>query len=285
MSPAPASSASSSKSRWIYLAVGLSVALPFLFKGGCDMPISTAARSTYNAVEALRSEMDQTGRKKIVILAADWAPSTMAENSPQALAFIRHLMSKGIPFAILGFDIQGPPLAQELSEKVAAEAGKSYGKDWCNLGYRLQIDTTLQAMVSDFASIVKEDFRGTAIRDLPMMAEFKGMEDVGLVAEFTGSNGFLEPWIQFVQAKFRTPIVHGCTGVMESLAYPLLDSGQLSGLLAGLSGAAQYEQLIQRPDTGTQGMTAQSSAQLLIIGLIAAANVGEFWKRRRMWKR
>jgi hypothetical protein len=272
------------QSRWIYLAVGLSVAVPFLVNIQLKMPISRAAQSTYESVENLSQEMTQSGKRRWVLIAADWAPATMAENNPQVLAFVHHLMSRSIPFAILGFDLQGPPLAEELSEKAAAVWDKTYGQDWCNWGYRLQIDTTLTALVTDFSSIVKEDYRGTAIKDLPVMEGFQGMQDIGLIAEFTGSSGYLDSWVQFVHAKLGTPIVHGCTGVMESTAYPLLDSGQLSGLLAGLSGAAQYEQLVQRPGTGSKGMAAQSMAQLLIIGLIVAANIIEL-RRRSRWNR
>ena len=273
--------------RWIYLAMGLSVTVPFLFRLTFPMPISEPVQKTFHQVELLAEENRQSKRKKVALLVADWEPATMAEINPQVTALLHHFMSRDIPFAILGFRPTGPGLAQELAEKAAQDWNKEYGTAWSNWGYKTQMDTTIQSMLSDFYTVIREDIEGTPIQNVPVMARFKGMEDIGLVAEFTGSSGLLQPWVEFVHAELRTPIVHGCTGVMESPVYPLLDSGQIQGFMGGLSGAAQYEQLVEKPGKGAEGMAAQSLAHLLVIGLILAANVkeGVSWLRRKLWSR
>jgi len=272
--------------RWIYLAMGLSVTVPFLARISFQMPISKPVQRTFDQVETLARDNRQRDHKKLALLVADWEPATMAEINPQVIALLHHFMSREIPFAILGFRPTGPSLAQELAEEVARQRGEEYGKTWCNWGYKTQMDTTIQSMLSDFYTVVREDIKGTPIDRVPVMADFRGMEDVGLVAEFTGSSCLLQPWVEFVHAELRTPIVHGCTGVMESPVYPLLSSGQIQGFMGGLSGAAQYEQLVGKPGKGAEGMAAQSLAHLLVIGLILAANIkeGASFLRRRAWR-
>ena len=54
---------------------------------------------------------------------------------------------------------------------------------------------------------------------------------------------------------------------------PYLQSGDLVGLLAGMSGAAQYEVLVDRPGLGLGGMDAQSISHLVIIALILIGNI------------
>jgi len=274
--------------RWIYMAVALSVTLPFLAKIKMTMPISEPVQKAFDVVEKLAEENEGRERKKLALLVADWEPATMAEIHPQVLALIHHFMSRQIPFAILGFRPTGPGLAQDLAHSAAREWNAEYGVAWCNWGYKTQMDTTIQAMLTSFHTVIREDTQGTPIQDLPMMVGFKDMGDIGLVAEFTGSSGLLQPWVEFVHAELRTPILHGCTGVMESPVYPMLSSGQIQGFMGGLSGAAQYEQLVGKLGKGSEGMAAQSLAHLLVLGLILAANLKEFaaWAAKgTLWKR
>ena len=55
--------------------------------------------------------------------------------------------------------------------------------------------------------------------------------------------------------------------------FPFLQSGQLSGLLGGLAGAAQYEKLINKPSTATKGIKPQSVAHLVLIFFILFGNI------------
>ena len=66
------------------------------------------------------------------------------------------------------------------------------------------------------------------------------------------------------------------TAVMASDAYPFLQSGQLSGLIGGLKGAAEYEQLINHRDRAFIGMDAQSITHILIVIFIIFGNISFF---------
>ena len=58
--------------------------------------------------------------------------------------------------------------------------------------------------------------------------------------------------------------------------YPLLNTGQIHGLLGGLRGAAEYETLINMSGKASAGMDAQSATHFLIIVLIVVCNVFYF---------
>jgi hypothetical protein len=74
---------------------------------------------------------------------------------------------------------------------------------------------------------------------------------------------------------------------MAPEAYPLLDSGQLVGMLTGMRGAAEYETLLgsRSPGFAVTAMAGQSFAHLFILGLIALGNLpilaGVLARRRR----
>ncbi|MBN1593110.1 MAG: hypothetical protein JW941_07695, partial [Candidatus Coatesbacteria bacterium] len=56
---------------------------------------------------------------------------------------------------------------------------------------------------------------------------------------------------------------------------------QLQGMLGGLSGAAEYEDLINRPAAAKSGMDAQSIVHILMILLIILGNIAYFGTRRK----
>ncbi|MDD3733041.1 MAG: hypothetical protein PHU88_11775, partial [candidate division Zixibacteria bacterium] len=68
----------------------------------------------------------------------------------------------------------------------------------------------------------------------------------------------------------------GVTAVMAPKFYAFVSAGQMTGLLGGMKGAAEYEKLLGRPARATSGMDAQSLLHLLIIALVIAGNVGYF---------
>jgi hypothetical protein len=63
--------------------------------------------------------------------------------------------------------------------------------------------------------------------------------------------------------------------------YPFLDAGQLKGLIGGMKGAAEYENLLEQIGTASAGMDAQSVAHGMIIFFIIFANFFYFLGKRR----
>ena len=78
----------------------------------------------------------------------------------------------------------------------------------------------------------------------------------------------------------------GCTAVSAPDYYTFLQSGQFVGMLGGLKGAAEYEELMERSGypTGrrpaTVGMDSQSFGHILIVVMVIFGNIGYFIVRR-----
>ena len=68
-------------------------------------------------------------------------------------------------------------------------------------------------------------------------------------------------------------------------AFNYLDSGQIVGLLQGLQGAVEYEQLLNTFGRATRASNSLSSAHLLLITFIVLGNIAmllERGKRRNL---
>ena len=77
------------------------------------------------------------------------------------------------------------------------------------------------------------------------------------------------------------PLIYGCTAVMAVEAYPYLRSGQVQGMLNGLTGAGQYESLLNKPGFGSRMSASLSWAHFLILALIVLGNVAMVAARKR----
>ena len=105
------------------------------------------------------------------------------------------------------------------------------------------------------------------------MKDIKDLKDIGAIIEITPT-GSLGTWIGLVQGKYNTPLLYAPTAVMAPDAYPFLDSGQVSGLLTGVKGAGDYEQLTGTHTFGTRATGALSLVYALIIVFVILGNVG-----------
>jgi hypothetical protein len=258
----------------IYALLWVVVIATLLYRPATTLAPSPPTRSLYDAIEALP-------RDKLVIISASWDVGTRGENGPQTAAIIEHLFRTGRKFAIFGWVAPpGPLLAEMIAQDLARKYHKRYGTDWVNWGYKTGTDAMIIGLAKDIPAIIRRDMNGTPITDLPAMRGIKDVKDVSMLVEITGS-GTLLSWIEFWQGVYGTNIGYCPTGVMVPDAFPFLDAKQIRGLLRGLAGAAEYENLLRIHGDGSVRMTAQSASHLLIILLIAVGNIAFFARAKR----
>ena len=105
-------------------------------------------------------------------------------------------------------------------------------------------------------------------------------------------------WVQFACDEYNIPLSSGCTSIMVTDAIPYVESGQIRGILAGMPGAAEYEQMVFEylntnrnneylngkvsivPGKATSRMSAQSIAHLLMVVFIIFGNISYYLTRR-----
>jgi hypothetical protein len=280
--------------RLIYLFMLVVVSLPLLT--GLTLPPARmkAAEKLFSLIEDLQPEPG-----KIALVVLDFGPSTKAENKPQSLLMIEHLMRKRIPIAFFSQYALAEGLLNSLPQEVADRLTKEspterwqYGKDWVNLGYRPGGDLFIQSLAKseNLVETFKVDSFGTSLSSVPMLAGVNTIKDVQFLGEITGLSGVFDSLIQFFQREgYKPKFGHGCTSITIPEAYIYLDSGQLSGLLEGVAGAAWYAQLLNSKfkrsgvDEALKVNTALGVAHLAIIFLIILGNApllaGKFRRR------
>ncbi|MDC0358444.1 hypothetical protein OAO01_06475 [Oligoflexia bacterium] len=277
--------------RIIYLLVFLAIAIPLLLELSVKPARMKAAEKFFNLVEGL--DVNASG---VALLAFDFGPNTKAENEPQAEVILEHLMRRRIPVAIMTQYALAEGFLSSVPERVAKRLAREYpgekweyGQDWVNLGYRPGMALFIQALAKseNMLEDLGKDAYGSSLTDFEAFKSLKTLEDVKLLAEFTGLVGVFDVYVQFFQKEGYVPAFgHGCTSITIPEAYIYLDSGQLKGLLEGIAGAAWYSELLRNKypareaDSALIANTALGVAHLVIIFLIIFGNLVALLVRR-----
>ena len=87
--------------------------------------------------------------------------------------------------------------------------------------------------------------------------------------------------MQFAVDRFHVPCGAGNTAVQAPQVYPYLDTGQLSGLMGGMKGGAEYEQLTGMRAKATMSMVSQTAAHIFVVLFIVIGNLAYFMTRGR----
>jgi hypothetical protein len=271
--------------RWIFLAMGLSVAIPVLFQ--VEVPESPSQLS-----QAVFDEIENLSPGDRVLLAWDYDPSTAGELEPMATCFAYHCARKGLKLYFITLLPVGPQMIDESIDRVIKQDFPElvYGEDYVNLGFKSGNEGVVKVIVTDLRKLYTTDHRGTNIDQIPMCKDVESIQQMKLIANVSGAYPGTKEWVQYASTPY--PLIRcvaGCTGVQAPLLYPYIPN-QLNGLLGAIKGAAEYEALVSAAYLGDdppaqykearRRMGPQLVAHLLMILLIIAGNVIYFRQRR-----
>lgn len=257
--------------RWIYLVLGIAVILPLVVPLRLPVTVSSEVRAVYDFVDQVRDG-------QVMHLALEYDPSTMAELHPMAESILRRVFEQNGRLIMSSLSQFGPAMADELIQRLAREYGKRPGIDYVFLGYKPYPAITILAMGTDYRVPFPVDYYGADVDTLPLMEGIRNFDDVRGVVALCGGNS-ADFWITYGNAKYGMPLALGVTGVMAADYYQYLQAGQLFGLIPGIKGAAELEQLTGRTGDGARGIPYQTASHAVVLSLIVVTNVAFFAKR------
>jgi len=258
--------------RWIYASVLVIIVIPFFAPVKLPIERQEPALDLYGVVDAIPAG----GR---MLIAFDYGTSNTPECDPMVEALLRHAFLKGVIVYTVCGSADGVALAQRAFDRVAPRYGKRNRTDYVNDAYRPNYTNVIMVMASDVRNVYSTDSGGTPLNDIPAIQGFRNYDDIALVVSVSGSHT-PESWIGLAGARKGVRVAAGVTAVLVADFYTLWTSGQLEGLLCGMKGAAEYEEMLTEklePDHGigraTRGMASQSAAHIMIVALVVFGNI------------
>jgi len=279
--------------RWIYLVVWLVVMIPLLF------PFKIKPQPT-SPVQKLFAYIDTMPADKALVISVDFTPDTRAELQPMVVAMLRHGFATKRRVGVLAMQLYGLGLGEEALRQVTAEFNAHAathedsvinGEDYVFWGWTTPELTVMLGMGTRITNVFPVDYYGNTTDTLPIMRHLKNYDDVGILISVAAS-GIPRLWINYAQVQFGVHLGCGVTAVSAADYYPYVNSGQFTGMLAGMKGAAEYEQLVADRMAATNGewglrnrgieaMSSQTAAHLAIMAFIVLGNIAFFASKRR----
>lgn len=256
----------------IFILIAFSVAIPLVIKLGLPNEVTREVRQVYD-------EIDQLDSASAVIISFDHEASSIPEVKPMAVAILRHCFSKDLKVIGLALLAEGTAIGDGILREVAKEYHKEYGEEYLFLGFRPQYHAAILGMGEDIKRVFPQDYKNISLDKIRMMEDIKDYQDISLIISVADGD-MPAYWVDYAVSRYHKKVSAAVTAVMATSFYPFLASGQITGLLGGLKGAAEYEILIKKPGMGQRGMDAQSVSHLVIILLVILGNAGYFLKRK-----
>ncbi|UCF70057.1 MAG: hypothetical protein JSW49_07595 [candidate division WOR-3 bacterium] len=267
--------------RFIFLAIALAVAIPLVIPIGIPVNVMPQSKRLFEAVDSLNSE------SKPILISCDFDPQSLPELYPMLMAITRQCYAKNIKVILMALWPQGTGMVEMALDELSTEFTKEYGVDYAFLGYKFGVAAVLLGMGENISGVFPVDYYGTPVDSLPLLRSVRNYKDISLIITLsTGDPGWRQ-WLLYAQSRYRARLGVGVTAVSAADVYPYVETKQVTGFLAGMKGASEYENLVQEKgySTGifraTQGMDAQSLGHLLIMIFIILGNVGYFYARRQ----
>lgn len=265
--------------RWIFVTVAVSLTVPFFLNIQCKSRISPEVQNLYNSIKDLRPNSK-------VMVAFDYDPASEPELNPMAEAFLKFAFTKGWKVIMLGLWPQGPLMADRVMERVVQDSGVAalnleYGIDYCNLGYQAGNEFAIQAMGASIEIAFPRDLRGTPTHEIPIMQGVQDFSNIDYVFNLSAGYPGTVEWVQIAVDRYGVTLGAGNTAVQAPLVYPYLGAGQLTGLLGGMKGAAEFEELTGYKGNASKFMVSQTAAHLVVIMFIVLGNVAFFLNKKR----
>ncbi len=278
--------------RIVFLAMGLGIILPLLFPTELPVGAQRVTQRLFDTVDAINPD------ERCLFISGDYTPQNMPETHPMTIALLRHAFAARIPVIVNALYVEGAPLMatgiEEVMEEFNSRATSSadsviYGREIVYLGWQPPPIVPILGMGESIHAVYPDDYYGNRIDSLELMERTQNYDDVGIVVAITGLAAPLW-YVMFAQPKYGLAVGAGCTAVCAPDFYPYVGTGQMAGMMAGMKGAAEYEEMVEQKyhtagrRKATEGMVAQSAAHLCIMGFVILGNLAYFMMRREKEK-
>jgi hypothetical protein len=278
--------------RYIYLIVALVMIIPIIYP--FNLPLRITKRTTQAIFDAVEGFPKAKGGHGAFLISADLSPQDQPELYPMLVAWIRHCFYNNTKLLIMCLYPNSLGLSEQALNQVTAEFNnrakdpsqrKVYGRDVVFLGWKPPPIVPILGLGENIFDVFPKDFYGNELTKLPMMDNIKSYRDMDMIGSIA-AGALPTTYVAYAQARYGIKVTGGVTAVSVADFYPYLDSGQLTGMLEGMKGAAEYEELLSQKygdkerRLATEGMSAQSTTHIAIILMVLIGNFCFFMQRR-----
>lgn len=265
--------------RIVFIYIALAVSLPLFMSQTPPLPITKDVQKLVDVLDEL-----QPGSK--ILMAFDYDPASAPELQPMAVAFFKYAFKRDMKLIIMGLWPMGPQQANQALEEAMedpeiAAKNLTYGVDYVNLGFQSGNEFVILSMGTSFKRMFPLDDRRIPYDSIPLMANISNFSNIDFVYNLSAGQPGTVQWVQVAVDRYGVKLGAGNTAVQAPQMYPYLRTGQLVGLLGGMSGAAEFEKAVNEKGKASSFLLSQMMAHAAVIVFIIIGNMSFIADRRK----
>lgn len=262
--------------RWGIASLLLIVLMIPLFAGTQIFPLPALAPTEANlAVQAVESVPADAP----VLVVFDYEPSTVGEMEATAGPLMDHLLLLKHPrLALVSTSPTGPALAERFMSTTLADRGYQRGLQYADLGYLPGGLVGVYNFAQNPTLVIPFGADSTPVWGSALMQNVTRLSDFAAVIVLTDSEESGRVWIeQTALPRGSAAMVMVSSAQAGPMLLPYVQSGQVSGLVAGLSGATGVEQANGgRPGLVREDWDAYSLGLWMTVAIIVLGGLWNF---------
>lgn len=260
--------------RWAIAALIVLLVSAMLFSGSRALPMPVAlpleTRAAFQVIERLPPNA-------AVLLVFDYEPALAGEMEAAAAPLVDNMLTlRGPRLTLLSTSPTGAALAERFLARTQAGHGYQSGQQYVNLGYLAGGQSGVLGFAVNPPATMPFSLDGQYAWNLPPLQDVRALADFDALVVLTDRVDAGRTWIeQTGQQRGAAPLLIVASAQAGPMLLPYTLSGQVDGMVSGLSGGAGFEQA----NLGRPGL-ARAYWDAFSLGTFAAAlmiAVGSLW--------
>jgi hypothetical protein len=235
----------------------------------------------------VKTSIDTIPTNAPVLVAVDYEPGYSGEMETISAGVVAQLMGRSASIVFVSTNPAGPVLANNLLNRAHLQQPAYQLVDkTADLGYLAGGPTALFDFSLAMQSVDPLKASQTADWSKPPLSAVKSLSDFSRVFVLTDNADTARTWVEQVKPSLgQTPLLMVVSAQSAPMISPYLDSGQISGMLLGLTGGALFEQATGQ-STAVRGFwDSYQVGLLIIIALILIGGLRSIYNMLRVNRR
>ncbi len=238
------------------------------------------AQETVSFYSHIQNLTDVTREPAQVLVALDYEAALSGELKTISAGVLRDLLSSNTKLALVSINASGPALADNLV--TSANISRPPAEQVINLGFLPGGATGIAALSLQPVQTLPVALDGSYAWTHPALDGISRLSDFDAILLLTDNAENSRAWVEQTGPYLdETPFLVISSAQSAPMLQPFVQSGQVDGLLSGITGGASYAQLAQRPGgTIRTYWDAYQAGLLLIVAMILAGSL--YYGSRRL---
>ncbi len=224
--------------------------------------------------ERTHNLLDTLPANSSVLAVFDYDPALSGELQAAVAPVVDRILTRGAHLALISTSPTGPALAEQFLHSTQA-AHLQAGVQYVNLGYLPGGPSGIYYFAGNLQEAIPQAVDGNDAWASPALQDVKQLSDFGLLLVITDNADTARSWVEQTQSAIGdTPVLMVVSAQAEPMVRPYFDSGQVDGMVTGLTGGKTYEQTYGTTGLARHYWDAFGTGTLAAVLLILVGGAG-----------